>query len=29
MIAPVEKDWVLLGLEDFHKKMLTFGIDMD
>jgi hypothetical protein len=29
MIAPTEKDWILLGLEDFHKQMIGFGFDMD
>ena len=29
MIAPTEKDWVLLGLDDFHASMLKFGINLD
>ena len=29
MIAPTEKDWVLLGLDDFHAFMLTFEVNMD
>ena len=29
MIAPTEKDWILLGLEAFHNKTLLYGVDMD